>query len=90
MFSRFVSNKFRISGRRYDTYKTDFDLKISEISNTACRWVKAMPENLISRGIHAHGNFVLGVCKLSFSYTKQKKGHVVELTAIIQLDVAQF
>ena len=75
------------SGRRCDIRKTDFDFKMSEISNITCRWVKKMPEILKSRGIHvhAHGNFVFGVCIISFSCKKQTKGHEVNLTAIIQL-----
>ena len=48
------------SGRRYDKYKTDFDLTMSEITNSACRWVKTMPEILKSKGIHDTGNFVFG------------------------------
>ena len=49
-----------------------------------------MPEILKLRGLHAHGNFVFGVCKLLLSCKKQMKGHEVVLMAIIQLDVAQF
>ena len=37
--------------------------------------------------LNAHGYFVFGVCKFC---KKQTKGHEVELTAIIQLDVAQY
>ena len=70
-------------------YKTDFDLKMSEISNIACRWVKTMPEILKPRGLHAHGNFVSGVCKLLLSFKKQTKWHEVGLAAIIQLNAAQ-
>ena len=71
------------SGRRYNTYKTDFDSKMSEISNIACRWVRTMPEILKSRSIHAHGNFVFGVSNILFSCKKQTKGHEVNLKAII-------
>ena len=77
-------------GRRYDTYKTDFDSKMSEISNIACRLAKTMPEILKSRGIHAHGNFVIGVSHILFSCKKQTKGHKVNLMAIIQLDEFNF
>ena len=52
------------SGRRYDTYKTDYYPKMSEISNIACRCVKTIPEILKSRGIHAYGNFVFGVSNI--------------------------
>ena len=78
------------SGRRYDTYKTDFDSKMSEISNIVCRWVKTMPEILKSRGIHAHGNFFFGVSNILFSCRNQKKGQKVNLTAIIQFDEFNF
>ena len=78
------------SGSRYDMYQTDFDLEMSEISNIGCKWVKTMAEILKPRGLHAHVNFVFGVCKLMFSCKKQTKGLKVELTAIIQLGVAQF
>ena len=88
MFSRFVSNisVYRIYGRRYDTYKTDFYPKMSEISNIACRCVKTMPEILKSRGIHDYGNFVFGVSNILFICKKQTKCHELNLTAIIQLD----
>ena len=36
------------SRSRYNMYITDFDLKMSEISNFACKWVKTMPEILKS------------------------------------------
>ena len=75
---------------RYDIYKTDFDSKMSEISNIACRWVKTMPEILKSRGILAHGNFVFGGSNILFGCKKQTKGHEVNLTAIIQLDEFNF
>ena len=78
------------SGRQYDTYKTDFDSKMSEISNIACRWVKTMPEIFKSRGIHAHGNFVFGVSNILFTRKRQTNGHEVNLTAIIQLDEFKF
>ena len=78
------------SGRRYDTYKTDFYPKMLEISNIAFRCVKLMPEILQSRGIHAYGNFVFSVSNISFSCKKQMKGHEVNLTAIIQLDELNF
>ena len=61
MFSRFLSN---ISVYRI---KTDFDSKMSEIINIACRWVKTMPVILKPRGKHAHGNFVFGVSYILFS-----------------------
>ena len=66
MFSRFVLNIPCIgsSGSRYDMFKNNFDFKISEISNIAFRWMKTMPEILKPRLLHAHGNFVFGVCKL--------------------------
>ena len=78
------------SGRRYDTHKTDFDSKMSEISNIASRWVKTMPKILKPRGIHAHGNFVFGVSNILFSCKKQTKGHEENLKAIIQLDEFNF
>ena len=52
------------SGSRYDTFKTDCDFKMSEISNIAFRWVKTMPKLLNPRPLHVHGNFVFSVCKL--------------------------
>ena len=46
------------SGSRYDMFKNDYDFKMSEMSNIACarNFKKPMP-------LHAHGNFVFGVCK---------------------------
>ena len=79
-----------LSGSRYDIYQTDFDLKMSEISNIACRWLKTMPDILKPRGLHANDDLVFGVCKLLFSCKKQTTGREVELTAIIQRDIAQF
>ena len=38
------------SGSRYNMYKTEFDLKMSEISNFAGKWVKTMPEILTPMG----------------------------------------
>ena len=52
------------SGSRYNMYKRDFDLKMSEISSFACKWVKTMPGILKPMGLHALDSFVLGVCKL--------------------------
>ena len=54
--------------------KTDFDFKMLAGSNIACRCVKTIPEILIL--IHAHGNFVFGVCKLGFSCNQRTYGHV--------------
>ena len=78
------------SGRQYDTYKTDFYPKMSEISNIACRCVKTVPQMLKSRVKHAYDNFVFGVSNILFSCKKQTKGHEVNLTAIIQLDEFNF
>ena len=58
------------SGSRYDMYNTDFHLKISEISNIACRWVKMIPEILKP----AQDNFVFGVCKLFHINSKTNEG----------------
>ena len=63
------------SCRRYDINKTDFDLKMSEISNIAYMCVKTMREILKSIGMHAHGNFVFGVFNILFSCKKQTNGH---------------
>ena len=60
---------------------------MSEISNIAYRCVKTMREILKSI---AHGNFVFGVFNILFSCKKQINGHVVNLTAIIQLDEFNF
>ena len=46
-----------------------------------------MPELLKPRPLHVHGNFVFS---LFVSCKKQRKGHEVELMAIIQLHEAQF
>ena len=49
-----------------------------------------MPVILKPRGIHAHGNFVFGVSNILVSCKKQTKGHEVNLTATIQLDMFNF
>ena len=66
MFSRFVSNfsVYRIIWKPIRYVQNRCYLKMSEISNIACRRVKTMPEILKPRPLHVHGNFVFGVCKL--------------------------
>ena len=54
-------------------FKNDFDFKMSKISNIACRWLKTVPEIMKPMPLHAHGNFVFGVCKLQ----KANEGHEV-------------
>ena len=72
MFSRFVSNisVYRIIWKPMRYVQNDFDFKMSEISNIACRWLKTKPEIMKPRPLHAHCNFVFSVCKLK----KQTKG----------------
>ena len=74
MFSRFVSNMSYIgsSARRYDTYKTDFYPKMTEISNIACRCVKTMPE-IVNLGVYMLMTTLFSVLEIFHSAVKSKQ-----------------
>ena len=75
------------SGSRYDMLKNDYDFKMSEISNIACRWVKT---NSARNFVEDLGLYMLKATLFSVfvSCKKQMKSHEVDGN-IIQLDVAQ-